>query len=151
MKYYWSIMESPWPKPQASAHQNPASVSHNKKKRLSKRLQYLKCLLNLRTDQAALCWRCSKAKIRMFGVWWWFVSLCPCRTTRWLSTAANMAEINATAQDKDHIAQSITSDRQLPSVQFPTDSFALNLRFSYTTRNHARTRRGKKKKKKKRP
>ncbi len=40
------------------------------------------------------------------------------------------------------------SDRQLPSVQFPTDCLALNFRFSYTTRNHAAARKKKSKEKK---
>lgn len=73
-------------------------------------------------------------------------SLCVlCRTTRWLSTAANVAKISAVAGNKDHMTQRRTSDRQLPSVQFPTDCLALNFRFSFTTRNHATARRKKSK------
>lgn len=59
-----------------------------------------------------------------------------------------MAKISAVAENKDHMTQRIMSDRQLPSVQFPTDCLALNFRFSYTTRNHATARKKKSKAKK---
>lgn len=51
-----------------------------------------------------------------------------------------MAKLSAVAENKDHMTHRIMSDRQLPSVQFPTDCLALNFRFSYTTRNHATAR-----------
>lgn len=59
-----------------------------------------------------------------------------------------MAKISAVAENKDHMTRRIMSDRQLPSVQFPTDHLALNFRFSYTTRNHATARKKKSKAKK---
>lgn len=59
-----------------------------------------------------------------------------------------MAKISAAAKNKDHMTQRIMSDRQLPSVQIPTDCLALNFRFSYTTWNHATARKKKSKAKK---
>lgn len=59
-----------------------------------------------------------------------------------------MAKISAAAKNKDHMTQRIMSDRQLPSVQIPTDCLALNFRFSYTTWNHATARKKQSKAKK---
>lgn len=41
-----------------------------------------------------------------------------------------MAKLSAVAKNKDHMTHRIMSDRQLPSVQFPTDCLAL--KFSVT-------------------
>lgn len=59
-----------------------------------------------------------------------------------------MEKISNVAKNKDHVTQRIMSDRQLQSVQFPTDCLALNFRFSYTTRNHATASKKKREKKK---
>lgn len=41
-----------------------------------------------------------------------------------------MAKLSAVAENKDHMTHRIMPDRQLPSVQFPTDCLAL--KFSVT-------------------
>lgn len=60
-----------------------------------------------------------------------------------------MAKPSAVAENKDHMTHRIMSDRQLPSVQFPTDCLALNFRFSYTTRNHCHSKKKEKQKQRK--
>lgn len=58
------------------------------------------------------------------------------RTTRWLSTAANVPELSAVTKNKDHMKYGTNPDHQLLSTHFPTDWLVLNFQFSHTARNH---------------
>lgn len=70
-----------------------------------------------------------------------------CRTTRWLSTAANVAELSAVAENKDGDAQNNAWPPIIVSAFLsPTDSHVLKFWSSGTTRNHSTKRDLKKRK-----